>query len=52
MEQLKTYLSIKQQKTGYLLSFCDNVKSPREDKKFEMDGDTIYETIVAYRDKA
>ena len=49
---LKTYLSIKQQKTGYLLSFCDNVKSPREDKKFEMDGYTIYETIVAYRDKA
>ena len=47
MEQLKTYLSIKQQKTGYLLSFCDNVKSPREDKKFEMDGYTIYETIVA-----
>ena len=31
---------------------CDNVKSPREDKKFEMDGYTIYETIVAYRDKA
>lgn len=52
LEQLKTYLSIKQQKTGYLLSFCDNVKSPREDKKFEMDGYTIYETIVAYRDKA
>ncbi len=50
-EQLKGYLAIKGQKTGYLLSFCDNTKAPRQSQIVEIDGYTIKETIVAYRDK-
>lgn len=52
LHQLKEYLSIKQEKTGYLLSFCDNLKAPREAQTYDIDGYTIHETIVAYRDKA
>ena len=52
IEQLKEYLSIKQEKEGYLLSFCDNLKAPREAKVYEVDGYKIYENVVAYRDKA
>lgn len=51
LEQLKGYLSIKQEKTGYLLSFCDNKKAPRASQVHELDGYMIYETVVAYRDK-
>lgn len=51
IEQLKQYLSIKQEKEGYLLSFCDNLKAPRRPQVYEVDGYTIYENVVAYRDK-
>ena len=50
-EQLTGYLESRGQKQGYLLSFCNNKKSPREGKKFEYKGCVIYEVIVAYRDK-
>ena len=52
IRQLKEYLSIKQEKEGYLLSFCDNRKAPRRSQTYVVDGHTIYETVVAYRDKA
>ena len=51
LEQLKEYLSIKQEKEGYLLSFCDNLKAPRKGQVHKLDGCVIYETVVAYRDK-
>jgi len=50
-DQLTGYLESRGQKQGYLLSFCNNKKLPREGKKFEYKGYTIYEVIVAYRDK-
>ena len=43
IEQLKEYLFIKQEKEGYLLSFCDNLKAPREAKVYEVDGYKIYQ---------
>lgn len=49
--QLKEYLAIKQEKEGYLLSFCDNIKAPRKAQIYELDGYRIYETVIAYRDK-
>ena len=52
LKQLKEYLTIKQEKVGYLLSFCDNLKAPRKAQTYKIDGYTIHETIVAYRDKA
>ena len=52
IRQLKEYLSIKQEKEGYLLSFCDNRKAPRRSQVYVVDGYTIYENVVAYRDKA
>lgn len=52
IEQLKEYLSIKHEKEGYLLSFCDNLKAPRKAKVYEVDDYKIYENVVAYRDKA
>ncbi|MEF9879396.1 MAG: AAA-like domain-containing protein [Clostridia bacterium] len=50
-DQLSGYLLSQEQQEGYLLSFCDNQKSPREGKIFEHNGCRITEVIVAYRDK-
>lgn len=50
-DQLSGYLHMQEQQTGYLLSFCDNRRSPREGKTFTHNGCKITEVIVAYRDK-
>lgn len=51
VEQLARYIKYRGQKRGYLLSFCDNLKSPREGMVFTHDGCEITEVIIAYRDK-
>jgi hypothetical protein len=51
MEQLAGYLKGKSQKRGWLLSFANLQKSPREGGLHTIDGVEIYEEIVAYRDK-
>lgn len=50
-DQLTVYLLTQEQQIGYLLSFCDNRKSPREGRTFMHNGCQIAEVIVAYRDK-
>jgi hypothetical protein len=49
--QLAEYLKGKSQKRGWLLSFANLQKSPREGGLHTVDGVEIYEEIVAYRDK-
>ena len=49
-EQLAGYLRARGIKKGYLLSFCDNKKSPRESRRLNYKGCEIYEVVVAYRD--
>jgi hypothetical protein len=51
MEQLAEYLKGKSQTKGYLLSYANLKKSPREGGLHTIDGVEIYEEIVAYRDK-
>ena len=48
--QLAKYLKDTYMKEGYLVSFCDNIKSPRESGVYEYDGVTIHEYIIAYKD--
>ena len=50
-DQLTGYLISQEQKEGFLLSFCDNQKQPREGRVFTYNGCKITEVIVAYRDK-
>jgi hypothetical protein len=50
-DQLAGYLIAREQREGYLLSFCDNQKAPREGKTITHNGCKIIEVIVAYRDK-
>jgi hypothetical protein len=50
-DQLMGYLMARGQKEGYLLSFCDNQKAPREGKTLLHNGCKITEVIVAYRDR-
>ena len=51
VEQLADYLRFRGQKKGYLLSFCDNKKTPRQDSIVHRDDVEIMEVVVAYRDK-
>jgi hypothetical protein len=51
MAQLAEYLKDKSQTKGYLLSYANLQKSPREGGLHTVDGVEIYEEIVAYRDK-
>jgi hypothetical protein len=51
MEQLAGYVNSRGQKSGYLLSYCNLKKSPREGGRVVVDGVEIYEQVVAYRDK-
>ena len=51
-DQLTGYLLSQEHKEGFLLSFCDNKKQPREGRVFEHNGCKITEVIVAYRDRA
>ena len=49
-EQLAGYLKAQGVKKGYLLSFCDNKRSPRRDQLLQYKGCEIYEVVAAYRD--
>lgn len=49
-DQLVRYLEARGVKKGYMLSFCDNKKTPHEDRTFLHCGHEICEVIVAYRD--
>lgn len=49
-DQLVRYLEARGVEKGYMLSFCDNRKSPRKDRVFQYDGHEICEVIVAYGD--
>lgn len=51
-EQLAGYLRYRGQNKGYLLSFCDNRKSPRKGTAFHYKGLEIVEVVISYRDKA
>jgi hypothetical protein len=48
--QLAEYLGILGHAKGWLLSFCDLKKTPREGGVYEVDGRTIAETVVAFKD--
>jgi len=49
-DQLAGYVKSQGETTGYLISFCDLQKMPREGRTFTNDGVVIHETIVAYKD--
>jgi len=49
-DQLAGYVKSQGQSTGYLISFCDLRKQPREGRTFTHDGVEIHETIIAYKD--
>jgi hypothetical protein len=51
MKQLAGYVNSRGQKKGYLLSYCNLKKSPRESGHVVVDGVEIYEQVVAYRDR-
>jgi hypothetical protein len=51
MDQIIKYLKARSLTTGYLLSFAAGKQSPKESQIIEKDGFTIYEEIVAYREK-
>lgn len=50
-DQLVRYLEARGVEKGYLLSFCDNKKAPREDQTFWYCGHEICEVVIAYRDE-
>lgn len=50
-EQLAGYLEARGAEQGYLISFCENQKSPGESREIECNGRRIYEVIIAYREK-
>jgi hypothetical protein len=52
MRQLAEYLKSRGQSRGWLLSYANLAKAPREGGLVSIDGVEIYEEIVAYRDKA
>jgi len=49
-DQLAGYIKSQGEKKGYLISFCDLKKKPREGRNFIHNNVEIHETIVAYRD--
>jgi hypothetical protein len=49
--QLAGYLGILEHEKGWLLSFCDLKKTPRQGGVYEVDGRVISETVVAFRDE-
>jgi hypothetical protein len=52
MAQLAEYLKDRNQSKGYLLSYANLQKAPREGGFQNVEGVDIYEEIVAYRDKS
>jgi hypothetical protein len=51
VRQLVGYLAARGRDRGYLVSFTDQAHRPRQDATFEVDGRTVTEVVVAYRDK-
>ena len=49
-DQLVGYVKSQGESIGYLISFCDLRKQPRENKTFIYNGIEIHETIIAYKD--
>jgi hypothetical protein len=49
-DQLAGYVKSQNETTGYLISFCDLQKKPREGRTLTHDGVEIHETIIAYKD--
>ena len=49
-DQLAGYVKSQGELTGYLISFCDLQKQPREGRTFTLNGVEIHETIIAYKD--
>lgn len=50
-DQLVEYLAAREQKKGYLLSFCGNTKKTWQDRDFFYKGYEICEVMVNYREK-
>jgi hypothetical protein len=50
-EQLAAYLRARGHTVGWLLSFTDQLTTPRHDTVVTLGDITIKETIIAYRDK-
>jgi hypothetical protein len=50
-DQLGAYLASRNQEKGYLLSFANNLTSPRADATLIHDGREIREVVIAYKDK-
>jgi hypothetical protein len=51
VRQLANYLQSRGQTAGWLVSFCDLQRTPREGRMLAIDGLLINETIIAFRDK-
>jgi hypothetical protein len=51
VRQLAGYLASRGQGRGFLVSFTDQARRPRQDRTFETEGRTITEAVVAYRDQ-
>jgi len=49
-DQLAGYVKSQNETTGYLISFCDLQKQPREGRTFTRNGIEIHETIIAYKE--
>jgi hypothetical protein len=49
-DQIARYTRARHGKVGYVVSFCDLQKAPREGSIFTYDGVEIHEVIVAYKD--
>lgn len=48
-QQLANYLEARGLEEGYLVSFCSNIKSPKENQEIGCQGHKIYEVVVAYQ---
>jgi hypothetical protein len=50
IDQLARYAQARHKDVGYLVSFCDLTKVPREGRVFNHNGVEIHEVIIAYKD--
>lgn len=49
-DQLAGYLDARGLERGYLVSFCENAKVPKENQEIVYKGHKIYEVVIAYRE--
>jgi len=49
-DQIAGYAKARHQRIGYVVSFCDLQKAPRQGSVFTHNGIEIHETIIAYKD--